>query len=300
MAADGRLVASRGERIDLTLLRELAAKAPRGVLERPLYRTMFAEPVLEAFEEPALQCLTAGATHREEIAEVLAEVRFPEAVWEELAAVRSEDWPRYQHAIWTAAISTRLFRAALGPAPALPRLAGAALVHDVGMRHVSLALRLKRGHLTPAEALELERHPLVGALLLASVLGDDPAVRVALLHHTPAGLVYGQAGARRPLREVDLISVASAFAALTAPRFYRLRPFSPRGAVDQLLEDSMTGRFDPRAIRLLIRCLRGSGRQAKLQFPRRPTGFRPPVNHHGICRRAARRFDAGPLASASS
>jgi hypothetical protein len=283
VAADGRLLASRGERVDLAYLRRLAAKAPRTIRERPLFETMVAASVLEAFDEPALQCLMAGKDSREEVADVLAEVRFPQPVWDELTALHREDWPRYQHAIWTAVIAARLFRTAMGPVTVLPRLAGGALVHDVGMRHVAPSLRLRLHHLTPAEALELEDHPLIGALLLASVLGEGPAVRFALLHHVPAGFTYGRTFGRRPLAELDLVSVASAFAALIAPRFFRLRPYSPRGAVDQLLEDGMAGLFDLRAIRLLIRCLRGSKPRSTLQFPRRSTGFRPPINHYGMC-----------------
>jgi HD-GYP domain-containing protein (c-di-GMP phosphodiesterase class II) len=282
VAADGRLVASRGETIDLAFLRKIAARAPREVRQRPLFGTTLANSVLEAFDESPLQCLIAGETSIAQVADALAEVRFPQPVWEELEALRSEDPLRYQHAIWTAVISVRLFGAVLGSTPGLPQLVGGALVHDLGMRHVAPRLRLGRDHLTPAEALELGDHPLIGALLLASVLGDAPAVDVALLHHARAGFGYGRAGGQRPLRELDLISVASAFAALIAPRSYRLQPYNPRGAVDLLVEDAMAGYFDLRAIRLLIRCLRGAKPQAELQFPRKHTGFCPPVNHHGI------------------
>ena len=54
-SADGRLVASRGEIVDLGRLKDAAAKAPRGERERPLFETTCAEAVLEAFEAPALQ-----------------------------------------------------------------------------------------------------------------------------------------------------------------------------------------------------------------------------------------------------
>lgn len=282
VAADGRLVASRGETVDLAFLEELATKAPRGVRERPLFETALAESVLEAFDESPLQSLMAGETSLAPVADALAEVRFPQPVWEELEALRREDWLRYQHAIWTAVISARLFSAALGTMPGLPRLVGGALVHDLGMRQVASRLRLKEDHLTPAEALELQDHALIGALLLASVLGDAPAVDFALLHHARAGFGYGRAGGNPPLRELDLISVASAFAALIAPRPYRREPYNPRGAVDQMLDDARSGHFDLRAIRLLIRCLRGAKPRVELQFPCKPTGFRPPVNRHGI------------------
>lgn len=279
--ADGRLVASRGAIVNLAYLKALAAKAPRGLPERPLLETSLAESVLEAFDESPLQHLIGVESNRALAADVLAKVRFPQAVWDELEALRKEDEPRYRHAVWTAAVGARLFHLALGSALELAQMVGAALTHDLGMRHLAVRLRFKQDHLTDAEALSLEAHPLLGALLLASVLGDAPAVHSALLHHR-SGSIYGRPNGEQPLRELDLISVASAFAALIAPRSYRLQPYNPRGAVDQLVDDAIAGRFDLRAIRLLIRCLRGAKPQSELRFPSKPTGFRPPDNHHGM------------------
>src|SRR5437764_1418779 len=95
------------------------------------------------------------------------------------------------------------------------------------LRHVSsLAPRGPREHLSRSEALALEDHPLVGALLLASVLGDAPAVHFALLHHTRAGRGYPRVQGTPPLRGLDLVTVASAFSALIAPRSFREQAFS--------------------------------------------------------------------------
>ncbi|HEY4884806.1 MAG TPA: HD domain-containing phosphohydrolase [Myxococcales bacterium] len=282
-SADGRLVASRGEIVDLGRLKDVAAKAPRQARERPLFETTCAEAVLEAFDAPALQYLVGSESLRALAADVLTDVRFPQEIWDELDALKRDDGARYQHAVWTAVVAARLFRTALGTAPGLARLVGGALTHDIGMRHSALRLRFKRDHLTPSEALALEDHPLLGALLLASVLGDSPAVHFALLHHTRAGFGYPRVQGKPPLRGLDLVTVSSAYAALIAPRTYRAQPFNPRGAIDQLLEDCGAGHFDPRAVRLLIHCLRGgSGAASELVLPRKPTGFRPPANHHGV------------------
>ena len=282
-SADGRLVASRGEIVDLGMLKEVAANAPRQLLERPLSETNCADAILEAFEAPALQSLVGSNELRALVADVLSEVRFPQQIWDELDGLKRDDAPRYQHAVWTAAVSARLFRTALGPAPGLARLVGGALTHDLGMRHSGVRLRFKRDHLTRAEAMSLEDHPLVGALLLASVLGDAPAVHYALLHHTRAGFGYPRVEGKPPLRGLDLVAVATAFAGLVSPRPYRPQAFNPRGAVDQLLEEAATGYFDGRAVRLLIQCLRGgSAISPDMVLPRKPTGFRPPVNHHGV------------------
>ncbi|HEX9573264.1 MAG TPA: phosphohydrolase [Myxococcales bacterium] len=285
VAASGKLVASRGEIADLGYLKDIAARAPRDARQRALHATTVSEAVLESFDAAPLQHLAGPPDARAQIADALCEVRFPEEVWEELDALREEDAVRFQHAVWTAVVAARLFRAALGEAPGLSRLVGGALVHDIGMRHAAQRLRFKRDHLTANEALMLEDHPIVGALVLASALGDAPAVHFALLHHTRAGFGYPRLAGKPPLRGLDLVAVASAFAALVAPRPFRQQPFNARGAADQLCDEATAGYFDRRAVRLLIHCMRGAkGPMTDLKLPRTATGFRPTRNHHGVTR----------------
>ena len=282
-AASGKLVAARGEIVDMPRLKRLCARAPRDQRQRPLHETPVSTAVLEAFDAPALAHLVQDAKARAEVADSICEVRFPDSIWEEIEMLRREDPARYQHAVWTAIVSARLFRAALGEAPGLSRLIGGALVHDIGMRHASPRLRSKRDHLTQSDALAIEEHPIVGALLLASAVGDAPAVHFALLHHTRSGRGYPRVEGRPPLRGLDLVSVGSAFSALVAPRPFRQQAFDARGAADQICIDSESGFFDARAVRLLVHCLRGAkGALRDLRLPRRPTGFRPQRNHHGM------------------
>ena len=288
IAASGKLIASKGQILDIGCLKDVAARAPKDAKQRALHETRVSDAILEAFDAPPLQHLAGPPDARAQIADALCEVRFPEPVWQEIEAMRDEDPVRFQHGVWTAVVSARLFRAALGDAPGLSRLVGGALAHDVGMRHTAQRLRFKRDHLTPNEALALEDHPLVGALLLASALGDAPAVHFALLHHTRAGFGYPRVAGKPPLRGLDLVSVASAFAALIAPRSFRQQPFNARGAADQLCDEARAGYFDARAVRLLIHCLRGAkGPMKELKLPRTATGFRPARNNHGVARTAA-------------
>jgi HD-GYP domain-containing protein (c-di-GMP phosphodiesterase class II) len=283
IAADGRLVAGRGEMVDLECLRHVSSLAPRGLRERPLFETSIAEPVLEAFDAVALRHLVGDEARRGQVADVLAEVRFPQPIWDEVEALRDADPIRFDHAVWTAIVAARLFHTALGNSPGISRLIGGALTHDLGMRLLGTGLAEKRDHLSPAEAASVEEHPLLGALLLARVLGDAPAVHFALLHHTPAGHGYPRGDGETPLRGLDLVAVASAFSAMVAPRSFRESPFDPRGAVDQLTDDAEAGHFDARAVRLLIHCMRGGkGRFSSLTLPSEKTGFRPPSNCHGV------------------
>ncbi len=282
ISADGRRVAARGEVVDLSSLREVAARAPK-LRDRPLHQTPLAEAVADALDADALKYLLTSPEARSQVADALAEVRFPDAIWAELQALGEVDPSRLAHAIWTALVSARLFGCALGQAPGLSRILGGALVHDLGMRFCAPRLRYKRDHLSRADALALEDHPLLGALLLASVLGDAPAVHLALLHHVRAGFGYPRLQRAAPLRGLDLISVASAFAAMVAPRSYRPEAYSPRGAVDQLLEEARAGHFDVRAVKLLIHCMRGgAGTVPELQLPKEATGPRPQLNFHGL------------------
>jgi len=288
VTATGKLVASRGEIVDVGYLKHLAAKAPKDARQRALHETKVSESVLEAFDAAPLQHLAGPPDARAQIADALCEVRFPDAVWQELDTLREEDAMRFQHAVWTAVVAARLFRAALGEAPGLSRLVGGALVHDIGMRHAAQRLRFKRDHLTANEALTLEDHPIAGALVLASSLGDAPAVHFALLHHTRAGFGYPRIAGKPPLRGLDLVSVAGASSTLIAPRPFRQQPFNARGAADQLCDEANAGYFDARAVRLLIHCMRGAkGPMNDLRLPRTATGFRPARNHHGVSRAQA-------------
>jgi len=285
VAATGKLVASRGEIVDVGYLKQLAGRAPKEARQRALHETKVSDAVLEAFDAPELKHLAGPPDARAQVADALCEVRFPDEIWMELEALRDEDVSRFQHGVWTAVVAARLFRAALGEAPGLSRLIGGALVHDIGMRHSAQRLRFKRDHLTANEALTLEDHPIVGALVLASALGDAPAVHFALLHHTRAGFGYPRIAGKPPLRGLDLVSVASAYAALVAPRPFRQQPFNARGAADQLCDEANAGYFDARAVRLLIHCMRGAkGSMTALRLPRTATGFRPARNHHGVSR----------------
>src|SRR5258708_13020001 len=153
LAADGRVVASRGEVVDLAHLKDVAARAPRGLREIPLHETGAVNSVLEAFESPSLEHLVGNEASRALAADALSEVRFPQLVWDELEALRRDDGPRYQHAIWTGVIAARLFRAALGQAPGLARLVGGALVHAVGMRYPPPPLPFNQDHLPPPHPL---------------------------------------------------------------------------------------------------------------------------------------------------
>jgi HD-GYP domain-containing protein (c-di-GMP phosphodiesterase class II) len=172
-----------------------------------------------------------------------------------------------------------MFVAAVGDAPAIAEMAAAGLLHDLGMRHVPAHVARKEEALEQLELMDVASHPLLGGWHLAVALGPHPAVEAALAHHWRGG--HGYPCLRRPpSRSVEVVAVASAFAALTQARAFRSAPFDARGAVDVLVGEAKRGRADGTTVRLLVHALRGSGGEMKDVRFARSRGQAPDVNHH--------------------
>ena len=71
----------------------------------------------------------------------------------------------------------------------------------------ALRLRFKRDHLTPSEALALEDHPLLGALLLASGCGKQDKKRIAVIPKGRAHLFWQSVHAGASVSEVMPFSI---------------------------------------------------------------------------------------------
>jgi HD-GYP domain-containing protein (c-di-GMP phosphodiesterase class II) len=198
---------------------------------------------------------------------------------QELRQLRQADWGRYRHAVATAAVAARMQLSALGHADAVPGLVAAALLHDLGMRHLPGELLRSRGPLDADGMRQVAAHPLLGAWHLAAVLGRHPAVEAALGHHWRLGRGYPQLRVAPP-RSVDVVAVASAFVALTHPRPFRGAAYDARAAVDLLVADALAGETDVDAVKLLVHALRGAhGQVREIRFARQRPGphlARPP------------------------
>ena len=282
-AADGRLVASRGEIIDLDSVKDVASRAPRGARERPLFETPHAEEVLEAFEAPALHHLVGTEETRALAADALVEVRFPQAVWEELEALRREDGR---------ATSTRSGPRSSPRASSATRSAPRRAWRGWSARRCSTTSACGTSRCGCGSSAITSPAPRRWRwrTIRSSARCSSPACsatrrrctsRCSTIPAPDSG--YPRMQGTPPLRGLDVVAVASAFAALVAPRSFRLQPYNPRGAIDQLTDEAEAGHFDRRAVRILIQCLRNlPGGFQELKLPTRHTGFRPPVNHHGV------------------
>jgi response regulator RpfG family c-di-GMP phosphodiesterase len=129
------------------------------------------------------------------------------------------------------------------------------LLHDVGMIGIPDRLLLKSGPLTPDERRELERHPVLGEQLLASVpLLQGEGLRVVRSHHERwdgQGYPDRLSGAAIP-SGARIFAVADALDAMTGGRPNR-PTLSWDAALAELRAHAGT-QFDPDAIDGLLAC----------------------------------------------
>jgi hypothetical protein len=276
----GEILAARGSVLSPESIAEASARAP-SLVRNPLSDTVLADDVDEPLDDPRHRSLFQGAGTRDAVRRALVHVRLPSVLFDELAALRRDGSPLYPHALATAIVTVRMLLGAVGEARGLPDLAAAALLHDLGMRHVTRD-RGGRGHerIGQDEATRIASHPLLGAYHLARLLGRHPAVQAALVHHWRCGQGYPVL-ATPPSRSMEVVSVASAFAALTAPRPFRSGPYDARGAADVLVAEAQAGQADANTVKLLVHALRGGGGDPRaIRFGRERGGHAPDLNRH--------------------
>jgi hypothetical protein len=275
----GAIIAARGAVLSADAIVDAARHAkplPRGALDD----TPLAVDVDVPLEEPAYRHLFAGEGVRDAVRRALLDVRLPEAMFDELVWVRRAAPALHAHAFAAAAVAVRMLLCAAGGARAVPDFAAAALLHDLGMRHLPQRLLRQRERLAPDDAARVAAHPLLGAYHLATVLGTHPAVEAARCHHWRCGQGYPALG-RAPSRSVEVVSVASAFAALTQSRPFRQQAYDARGASDVLAAEAMAGHADANTVKLLVHALRGGrGDPRAVRFGRERPGHGPEASRY--------------------
>jgi HD-GYP domain-containing protein (c-di-GMP phosphodiesterase class II) len=260
-------------------IEEAAEHAPP-LARRRLSETGIAVDLDLPFANPVYEPLFGRRGAREAVEGALRSIALPEPLVDELLAARREQPLVYRHAVLTAAVGVRVLLTAVGPGRTLNDLAGAALLHDLGMRQVPVRLLSHHDRLSAEQVHRIAAHPLLGAYHLASVIGHHPAVAAARSHHWRCGQGYpGLSGP--PPRAIEVIAVASAFCALTQPRPYRSGAFDARGAVDVLVRETVTGHADANTVKLLVHALRGGGGDARgVRFGTSRDGHGPAQNGH--------------------
>ena len=268
---------------------EAAAQARPGSVT-PVSDTFIADDIGDVLREPALCHLLRTEAVVSAVRGVIESAALPQPLVEEMAAAKLLDPVRYRHALSSAVVTTRLILAAAGTARASPQIAVAALLHDIGMRHVPARVVGTADSLHGEDSVEVAQHPLLGAFQLARQLGEHPAVEAALAHHWRDGQGYPDLP-ERPSPTTEVVGIASAYSALTQGRAYRSEPFEARGAADLLIAEAASGHADPFAVKLLVHAMRGGeGPINGLRFARARQGMSPVVNRHTRIAPPARRM----------
>ncbi len=280
--AGGRLLARRGAVLSLGAVLEAAQRTAPPPRVEPLSATALAAGVRAQLDAPVYRALFRDRPMKERVERTILAARLPASLTGELAERERSDPARQRHGVATAAIAVRMLLGAVGERPGLADLAAAGLLHDLGMRHIPPHLAGNDDALDPAEIAEVASHPLLGGWHLALQLGPHPAVDAALWHHWRNGKGYPSL-ARPPTRMVEVVSVASAFAALTQARAFRAGVYDARGAVDLLIEEGALDRFDLVTVKLLVHALRGGkGEVREVKFGRPRLGNSPKASSHTV------------------
>jgi HD-GYP domain-containing protein (c-di-GMP phosphodiesterase class II) len=285
----GACVAPRGFVVSPEAIAEAAQRAP-ALPRRALDDTPLAADVAHVLVDPALAPLFREAAARDEIARMVRAIALPALLTDELEAARRAALPFYEHALATAAVTARMLVTAVGPARRVHEWAAAALLHDIGMLHVPRRVLDAEGRLAREDAWRIAAHPLLGAYHLASTLGNHSAVAAAAGHHWRCGQGYPGL-ASPPPRCVEVIAVASVFAALVQPRPFRSGAYSTRAAVDVLVAEAADGHADTNTVKLLVQALRGgTGDFRAVRFGHERPGGVPARNRHAPVSAPARSF----------
>jgi putative nucleotidyltransferase with HDIG domain len=128
------------------------------------------------------------------------------------------------------------------------------LFHDIGKIGISDAVLLKPGRLDREERIEMNRHPVKGAEILANADRLRQVVPLVRFHHewyNGSGYPDRLIGEEIPLL-ARILAVADAFEAMTAVRPYQTRPKSLEQAIEELQRCSGT-QFDPKVVDAFIR-----------------------------------------------
>lgn len=160
--------------------------------------------------------------------------------------------PLVTHALNLTLYAIRLARMIPVAGQDIPRLALAALFHDVGMYQIPPEIINKRDTITREEFGIIQRHSADGQARLAAIDGLDPLVpRVAMEHHERIdGRGYPR-GLRSLSDFVELIAILDFFEALTHRRPQR-GPVTPHEGVRMLLE-LQKEIFSPAVVKLFLK-----------------------------------------------
>lgn len=164
----------------------------------------------------------------------------------ELRRVLHHDWAPFTHAANVCYYAVLLARDAGVSAAELPRIAAAALLHDVGHDEIDDRILTRDGRLAEVDSRQLREHPVSAFRKLCRLRQwSAPQLLMVYQHHEHldgGGYPVGSLGCEIHLW-ARICSIVDAFESLTSRRPHR-KPLSPEAALEVLGRDSGT-LFDP-------------------------------------------------------
>jgi HD-GYP domain-containing protein (c-di-GMP phosphodiesterase class II) len=174
-----------------------------------------------------------------------------------LTTIKNYDEYTYNHSINVSIYSIAIGRRLGLPKKALTELGITAMLHDLGKSKVPKEVLNKPNKLDDPEWDLMKRHPLMGVEIVLNLkqLGEiNPRIVIGIFdHHLNRDL----SGYPRLFQKKDpslfgrIIQIADVYDAMTTPRVYRKKSYSPDQALAIMLKDRETT-FDPILLKIFV------------------------------------------------
>jgi putative nucleotidyltransferase with HDIG domain len=168
-------------------------------------------------------------------------------------AVDARDENTRNHSARVSDIAEAMCRVLGLPEPQIEIIKWAGLLHDIGKIGIRDDILLKEGPLEKEERILMNRHPAIGADIVAPARQLTAEAPLILTHHewfNGSGYPNGVEALDIPLG-ARILGVADAYEAMTSPRPYRKTPLSHEIAIGELRKYSGI-QFDPEIVPILI------------------------------------------------
>jgi len=172
-----------------------------------------------------------------------------------LARLKTRDNYTYMHSVAVSALMILLAKSMALTEDEVKEAGLAGLMHDIGKSFVSDMLLKKQGPLTPAEFLNIKRHPELGALMLKkNGLLSKNIIDACHYHHEKyngEGYPQGLKADETPLL-ARMTAVCDVYDAVTSERPYK-HGWDPAYAIHQMA--TWRGHFDPVIFQSFVRSI---------------------------------------------
>jgi HD-GYP domain-containing protein (c-di-GMP phosphodiesterase class II) len=174
-----------------------------------------------------------------------------------LTTIKNYDEYTFNHSVNVSMYALAIGRRLGFTRKTLTELGITALLHDIGKSKVPIEVLNKAGKLDDTEWGQMKKHPLAGVEIVLNLkqLGEiNPKMVIGIFdHHLKMNLT----GYPKLFRKKDpslfgrIIQVVDAYDAMTTPRIYRQKCYTPEQALAIMLRDKGT-QFDPILLKVFI------------------------------------------------